>query len=216
MASKKTRPGQQAYRPEQMSLVTTIIERGSGNKLMKLYTDNQVFTHIRCEGTGTATSEILDILGLGSSEKDIIFSLTPISVARQLLDRLDDELRGAAPGRGIAYTMPLTAVSNLLAAVVTMSTKTEKENGGSHDMDKGQKNSLVLILVNQGFTGPVMETDNGAPEAAPLSGDAGWAMSRRNSCGVLPASRRRRCCLLWRRRRSAVRSWTPSTKSTAS
>ena len=158
MASKKTRPGQQAYRPEQMSLITTIIERGSGNKLMKLYMDNQVFTHIRCEGTGTATSEILDILGLGSSEKDIIFSLTPISTARQLLDRLDDELRGAAPGRGIAYTMPLTAVSNLLAAVVTMSTKMEKENGGSRDMDKGQKNSLVLILVNQGFTGPVMET----------------------------------------------------------
>ena len=96
MASKKTRPGQQAYRPEQMSLITTIIERGSGNKLMKLYTDNQVFTHIRCEGTGTATSEILDILGLGSSEKDIIFSLTPISTARQLLDRLTTSC-GARP-----------------------------------------------------------------------------------------------------------------------
>ena len=42
----------------------SIVERGSGNKLMKLYTQNLVFTHIRCEGTGTATSEIMDILGL--------------------------------------------------------------------------------------------------------------------------------------------------------
>ena len=153
---EKSKPEAKPQRPEQMALITSIIERVIGYRLMKFYSEHQVFTHIRCEGTGTATSEILDILGLGSSEKDIIFSLTPVSVARQLLDRLDDELRGRVPGRGIAYTMPLTAVNSLLAAVVDMSTK--KENGGDVDMDQEQKNSLILILVNQGFTGPVMET----------------------------------------------------------
>ena len=143
---EKSKPEPQ--RPEQIALITTIIERGSGNRLMKLYTDNQVFTHIRCEGTGTATSEILDILGLGSSEKDIIFSLAPVSAARQLLDRLDDELRTRVPGRGIG--------NSLLAAVLEMATK--KENGGNREMEQEQKSSLILILVNQGFTGPVMET----------------------------------------------------------
>ena len=153
---EKSKSEPKPQRPEQMALITTIIERGNGNRLMKLYTDNQVFTHIRCEGTGTATSEILDILGLGSSEKDIIFSLAPVSAARQLLDRLDDELRSRVPGRGIAYTMPLTAVNSLLAAVLEMATK--KENGGNREMEQEQKSSLILILVNQGFTGPVMET----------------------------------------------------------
>ena len=141
--------------PEQMAPIATIIERGSGNKLMKLYTDNHVFTHIRSEGTGTATSEILDILGLGSSEKDIVFSLTSTSAARSLLDRLDDELRNAVPGRGIAFTMPLTAVNSLLAALVTISTKKEKEQD---DMDKEQKSCLILALVNQGYTDVVMDT----------------------------------------------------------
>ncbi len=146
-----------AQQPEQLSLITTIIERGCGNKLMKLYTDNHVFTHIRSEGTGTATSEILDILGLGSSEKDIIFSLTPKTTARTLLDRLDDELRGAVPGRGIAFTMPLTAVNSLLAALVTISTSTKKEK--EHDMnDQEQKSCLILALVNQGYTDVVMDT----------------------------------------------------------
>ena len=42
-------------RPEQMSLIMSIVERGSGSKLAKLYHKNQVFTHIRCEGQGTAT-----------------------------------------------------------------------------------------------------------------------------------------------------------------
>ena len=36
-------------RPEQMSLIMSIVERGSGSKLAKLYHKNQVFTHSRCE-----------------------------------------------------------------------------------------------------------------------------------------------------------------------
>lgn len=80
-------------------MIVTIIERGCGNKLTKLYDREQVFTHVRCEGTGTATSEIMDILGLGSSEKDIILSLAPAGAARALLDKLGDDLHDNSPGR---------------------------------------------------------------------------------------------------------------------
>ena len=48
------------------------------------------------------------------------------------------------------------AGDSLLAAVLEMATK--KENGGNREMEQEQKSSLILILVNQGFTGPVMET----------------------------------------------------------
>ena len=37
-------------KPEQMSLIMSIVERGSGSKLVKLYNEQQVFTHLRCEG----------------------------------------------------------------------------------------------------------------------------------------------------------------------
>ena len=87
-------------KPEQLALIMSIVERGSGGKLVKLYQKNQVFTHIRFEGLGTATSEILDILGLGGSEKDIILSMTTRTAAAVLLGRLDDGLRGAAPSGG--------------------------------------------------------------------------------------------------------------------
>lgn len=141
--------------PKQIALIMTIIERGCGNKLTKLYTEHQVYAHLRCEGTGTATSEIMDILGLGSSEKDIILSLAPIPVAHTLLDALDDDLRGAVPGRGIAFTAPLSAVSNQMAAVINMRTKLEKEKERD---DMQQKSSLILVVVNQGFTDLVMDT----------------------------------------------------------
>ena len=151
-----------AKRPDPMAVIMSIVERGSGNKLMKLYTQNLVFTHIRCEGTGTATSEIMDILGLGSSEKDIIFSFAPVSAARSLLDRLDDELHGAFTGRGIAFTMRLTAVNNLIASYISLRTamqaKQDKDTGGSDSMETQQKNSLILVTVNQGYTDIVMDT----------------------------------------------------------
>lgn len=144
-----------SQRPERLLLIASIIERGRGGRLIKLYCTRQVFTHIRCEGSGTATSEILDILGIGSSEKDIVFSLAPASTARSLLTALDDELRSQVPGRGIAFTLPLEAVSNLMAAVIAARTKTEKE---VEPMEQTQKNSLILVTVNQGFTDAVMDT----------------------------------------------------------
>ncbi len=143
-------------KPEQLSLIMSIVERGSGGKLVKLYSKEQIFTHIRFEGQGTATSEILDILGLGGSEKDIILSITTRPAARALLDRLDDDLRGAAPGRGIAFTVRLEALSNLIAAFIDM--KTKVEGGTEEPMENQQKSSMILVTVNQGFTDVVMDT----------------------------------------------------------
>lgn len=143
-------------KPEQLSFIMSIVEQGSGGKLVKLYQKNQVFTHIRFEGLGTATSEILDILGLGGSEKDIILSMTTRSAAAALLERLDDELRGAAPSRGIAFSIPMTAVSGFLAAFIDLRTKPENEGSGT--MDNQQKTSMILVTVNQGCTGAVMDT----------------------------------------------------------
>lgn len=144
---------------ERLVLITTIADRGRGNRVTDLYTKHQVFTHLRCEGEGTATSEILDILGLGGSEKDIILSIAPRQTANALFDLLSDELHGAA-GRGIAFTVPLSAVSNLLATVVSFKTKLDTQNGGN-EMQAG-KNTLILVAVNQGFADEVMATARAA------------------------------------------------------
>ena len=172
-------------RPEQMSLIMSIVERGSGSKLVKLYNKQQVFTHLRCEGAGTATSEIMDILGLGSSEKDILLSFTPLSTARALLDALDDELRGAVPGRGIAFAMKLSAVNSLIAAYISLRTSPpETDSGGEDDMEQQKKNSLILVTVNQGFTDEVMDTARkagargGTIIRARWAGDESFAQSR--------------------------------------
>ena len=73
---------------EAMKVILSIVERGQGAAMLKLYRKRQVPIHIQCAGKGTATSEIMDILGLGSSEKDILISTAAASAASALLDRL--------------------------------------------------------------------------------------------------------------------------------
>lgn len=140
---------------KRLVMIVSIIERGNGNKLTKFYDQEQVFTHMRCEGTGTATSEIMDILGLGGSEKDIILSFAPAGTALNLLEKLKDDLHDLCPGRGIAFMVAMEAVTNLLAASIGARTKLEKDREYE---DMQEKNSLIMITVNQGFTDEVMST----------------------------------------------------------
>ena len=143
--------------PEPMSAIFTIVERGKGTAAIKLFTRNQVYLHTQFPGKGTATSEIMDILGLGSTEKDIIISYATTAAATLLMKKLDNDLRGAVSSGGISFSVPLTGLSNLVLATITY--KTDLKNGDTKMSDEHRGgNSLILITCNQGTSGVVMET----------------------------------------------------------
>ena len=67
-------------------------------------------------GRGTATSEIMDILGLESHDKDVIISMAAGSLIDHLVYRMSNELRGSIDTKGIFFDLPLTGMSNMIAA----------------------------------------------------------------------------------------------------
>ena len=144
---------------ERMNVIMTIVERGSGAAMMRLYTKNQVFLHCQRHGRGTATSEIMDILGLGSSEKDILISYATTSAAKRLMYQLNNDLRGAVRTSGIAFDLKLTALNNLVGAVINYKTENaRKGEDTSMELESTGKNSLILINCSRGSTEAVMET----------------------------------------------------------
>lgn len=143
---------------EPMSMIVTIVERGKGAAMMKLYNKNQVFLHCQRPGRGTATSEIMDILGLGSSEKDILFSCATRSAAARLLDQLNGDLRRAVATSGIVFDIPLTAVNNLVAAAITYKTTNGKKGEEIVEVENKGKNSLIMVTCSRGCTEAVMDT----------------------------------------------------------
>ena len=86
---------------DQMKLLVSIVERGHGVAMQRLYGKYQLFLHLQCAGRGTATSEIMDILGLGSTEKDVVLTFASQAPAAALLHDLDNDLRGGHLGHRI-------------------------------------------------------------------------------------------------------------------
>lgn len=96
---------------DRMKLLVSIVERGHGVAMQRLYGKYQLFLHLQCAGRGTATSEIMDILGLGSTEKDVVLTFASQAPAAALLHDLDNDLRGGVGTSGIVFSLPLSALN---------------------------------------------------------------------------------------------------------
>lgn len=143
---------------QSMRLIVSIVERGHGVAMQKLYTARQVFLHLQCAGRGTATSEIMDILGLGSSEKDVVLSFAPAPTCRALLQELDSYLRSRTGTAGIVFSLPVSALNNLAAALVLFKAEESKRTGGDETMNHNEENTLILVACSRGHTDEVMAT----------------------------------------------------------
>lgn len=170
-----------SQKTERPKILFSIVERGKGKDIVKLYNSADVRFHYQTIGHGTATSEIMDILGLDSRDKDIVISFGAESLVNHLVYRMSDELRGAVDTKGILFDLPLTAMSNMIVAVLNIPLQREKkisgpsltdtllekafmdgetEEPGKEEavMSSENNHSLILISVNQGYSENVLDT----------------------------------------------------------
>ncbi len=81
----------------------------------------------RFSAEGTASSEIMDMLGLGSIDKSVLISMVPKNLSDVLMDKLRSELRLHAANSGIAFTIPLNGATNL---IFVFSRRAQKRSAG--------------------------------------------------------------------------------------
>lgn len=98
------------YRSPVCCLVT-IVERGKGTLAAQLCRLHRGSLLLAALGHGTASAEIMDLLGLDEPEKDVIFCLMADSAIPMLMAELSAALGLGMPGRGIAFTIPLSGIS---------------------------------------------------------------------------------------------------------
>ena len=135
---------------EAMKLILSIVERGQGAAMLRLYRKRHVPIHLQCAGKGTATSEIMDILGLDSSEKDVLISFAAASAAKKLLHDLDNELRGHTGGAGIVVSVPVSGLNSLVANLAAYYAEGLREK--EEEPMERTENSLILVVCARGGT----------------------------------------------------------------
>ncbi len=93
-----------------LKVMMIIIDRNKTEKLLaKLEQLGVNFPHVfRAEGT--AKSEILNVLGVGHSEKSIVFSTVTQDTVLKVKDVLTKDFDILKKGNGIAFTIPITSV----------------------------------------------------------------------------------------------------------
>ena len=100
---------------QRMDLVFTIVSRGKGETVLDFLRENRILQNTICHGHGTAPSSILEVLGLGATDKDIILSFVKAENSKKLIQGISKKMDFAKPGHGIAFTVPLESVAGIMS-----------------------------------------------------------------------------------------------------
>lgn len=118
---------------------------------------------------GTASSEMMDILGIGTSDKSIVVSILPKPAADEMLKKMHKNLRLGTVNSGIAFSLILSGANNIVLQVLEKMFQTDSEESKQGDGKKMTESnySLITIVVNQGYSEEVM---NAARDAGARGG----------------------------------------------
>ncbi|QQO10052.1 hypothetical protein [Breznakiella homolactica] len=142
-----------------LKLVVFIIDWNKTNILTDVFEAEDVRFHFICKGRGTASSEILDLLGIGSSEKAVVLCLEQDIMVPQLLKQVSKKLGLHSPGAGIAFTIPLSGINNPIVQVFKESIREKLKNQLEKEvehMSTEAKHDLIIAVVNQGYSDEIM------------------------------------------------------------
>ena len=108
MPKKKQAAAMQA--PQKLKLLITIVNREKADFYMDLIQSFDVNMQFRASARGTASTDILHMMGLMESEKAVIFSVIREDMVKPALEALSARFATIKNGKGIAYTVPMTSV----------------------------------------------------------------------------------------------------------
>lgn len=135
-------------------LMITITDRSRCGEFAAWYQEQGIPLVLTALGSGTATTEILDCLGLEATEKAVLFCVAPHSP--QLVRRAEKALWLDVPGRGILMTVPVSSIGGAAARDYLLQQEAEKS------MEKEITHELLVVITNQGHTDMVMDAARAA------------------------------------------------------
>jgi len=164
----KAAPAQQDALPPRtgtpsMKLVFFITDWSRANIVSDVCVEEKVRFHFTILGQGTASSDVLDLLGIGSSEKAVTTCLEQEVGVPVLLKEVRKKLKTYGPGAGIAFTVPLSAINDPVMLIFKQSIMknekiTEDIGEGVNIMAKDHSHDLILAIVNHGYSDELMVT----------------------------------------------------------
>ena len=94
---------------KKLKLLFTVVDRAKGEFYMDVLSQFEVNCQLVTSGVGTATSELVDLLGL-NIHKAVILSVAREDRVEEIMQCLEEKFSTIKNGKGIAFAVPLSSV----------------------------------------------------------------------------------------------------------
>ena len=94
--------------PRKLKLLVTVVNREKAEFYTDLIQSFEVNFQTSMNARGTASKDTLRLLGIGETDKTVIFSVIREDMCDKALSTLEQKFKTIRNGKGIAYTVPMT------------------------------------------------------------------------------------------------------------
>ena len=94
---------------KKLKIIITVVDRPKGEFYMDVIGGFDVNYQMILSGQGTASSELVDLLGL-NPEKAVILSVAREDMVPKIMHTLEDKFQTVRNGNGIAFAVPLSSI----------------------------------------------------------------------------------------------------------
>ena len=94
---------------KKLKLLFTVVDRPKGEFYLDVISQFDVNCQLAMGGLGTATSELVELLGL-EPHKAVILSVVREDKVDEIMNTLEDKFRTIRNGKGISFAVPLSSV----------------------------------------------------------------------------------------------------------
>lgn len=165
---------------KQMKVLVAVVDRGQGKKLSNILT-MLVVEHYIIDASGTASPEIMELIGVSSVDKSLIYCFVPDSIISMILNIVSYKMEMEESGNGIAFTLPLESQypyieEGQLEPLIFIDKEWHDKMKGNGKLTDVQY-SVVIAMINEGYSDALMEA---AKEAGARGGTVFQAKRKGN------------------------------------
>lgn len=157
----------------------TIAEKNKSENYISYFAQNGVNLTLGRYGKGTANKEMLEYLGVGSTEKCVLFSFLTLKKSKELLKEMEKKMQLRKVGAGLSFTIPISSVGSKKTLDLLFG-DISNEEGEGYEMET--ENEVIVVITNRGYVDKVME-------AARAAGANGGTVIHARGTGIAQAEK---------------------------
>ena len=94
---------------KKLKLIITVVDRPKGEFYLDVISQFEVNCQMAVAGVGTASSEIVELLGL-NNHKAVILSIAREDQVPTIMNTLEEKFQTVRNGKGVAFAVPLSSI----------------------------------------------------------------------------------------------------------